>query len=74
MVKYYGKTVFKGVAIGPAVVLKNEEQQVKRRKVGNPEDEVKRVGEGLETAQAQLQALYEKAVVEVGEAWTPSIT
>lgn len=68
MVKYYGKTVFKGVAIGPAVVLKNEEQQVKRRKVGNPEDEVKRVGEGLETAQAQLQALYEKAVVEVGEA------
>ncbi len=68
MVKYYGKTVFKGVAIGPAVVLKNEEQQVKRRKAGNPEDEVKRVGEGLETAQAQLQALYEKAVVEVGEA------
>ena len=68
MVKYYGKTVFKGVAIGPAVVLKNEEQQVKRTKVGNPEEEVKRVGEGLEKAQAQLQALYEKAVVEVGEA------
>lgn len=50
------------------VVLKNEEQKVKRRKVEQPEAEVARVAQGVKTAQEQLQALYEKTVAEVGEA------
>lgn len=68
MIKFLGKSVFKGIAIGPVVVLKNEEQKVKRRKVEQPEAEVARVAQGVKTAQEQLQALYEKAVAEVGEA------
>lgn len=68
MVKFYGKPVYKGVAVGPVAVLKNEGQKVKRRKVDNTEEEAARVERGVKTAQEQLQALYEKAVVEVGEA------
>lgn len=67
MVKFYGKPVYKGIAVGPVVVLKNEDQKVKRRKVDNPGEEVARVEQGVKMAQEQLQALYEKAVVEVGE-------
>ena len=33
MVKFYGKPVYKGIAVGPVVVLKDEDQKVKRRKV-----------------------------------------
>ncbi len=68
MVKFYGKPVYKGIAVGPVVVLKKEDQKVMRRKVDSPEEEVARVERGVKTAQEQLQALYEKAVVEVGEA------
>lgn len=68
MVKFYGRPVYKGIAVGPVVVLKKEDQKVKRRKVDSPEEEVARVERGVKTAQEQLQALYEKAVVEVGEA------
>ena len=67
MVKFYGKAVYKGIAVGPVVVLKNEDQKVKRRKVDNPGEEVARVEQGVKMDQEQLQALYEKAVVEVGE-------
>lgn len=68
MVKFYGKPVYKGIAVGPVVVLKKEDQKVKRRKVDSPQEEVAKVERGVKTAQEQLQALYEKAVVEVGEA------
>ncbi len=67
MVKFYGKPVYKGIAVGSVVVLKNEDQKVKRRKVDSPEEEVAKVERGVKMAQEQLQALYEKAVVEVGE-------
>lgn len=67
MVKFYGKPVYKGIAIGPVQVLKKEDQKVKRNRVENPEDEVKRVEQAVKTSQVQLQKLYDKALVEVGE-------
>lgn len=67
MVKFYGKPVYKGIAIGPVQVLKKEDQKVKRNRVENPEDEVKRVERAVKTSQEQLQKLYDKALVEVGE-------
>lgn len=30
MKEYHGKTVYKGIAMGPALVLHNKDQQVKR--------------------------------------------
>ncbi|MCM1125311.1 MAG: phosphoenolpyruvate--protein phosphotransferase [Lachnospiraceae bacterium] len=67
MVKLSGKSVYKGIAMGPVQVLKKDGQQVKRSKVDDPEREWNRVNEAAETAKEQLQKLYDKAVVEVGE-------
>lgn len=65
---YEGKTVYKGIALGPVVVLKNKDFQVKRKKIENPEAEIGRLATAAKAAQRQLQALYDKAVKEVGEA------
>ena len=68
MVIYEGKAVFAGVAIGKLSVYKKNEETVKREKVTDVEAEVARYAAARETATEQLQALYEKAVKEVGEA------
>ena len=68
MVIYEGKAVFEGVAIGKLSVYKKNEETVKREKVTDVEAEVARYAVARETATEQLQALYEKAVKEVGEA------
>ncbi|MCM1121234.1 MAG: phosphoenolpyruvate--protein phosphotransferase [Eubacterium sp.] len=67
MVKFVGKSVYKGIAIGPVLVLNKDGQQVRRSKVNDVEAEVTRVDEAVKAAQGQLQNLYDKAVVEVGE-------
>ena len=66
--EYKGKPVFKGIALGPVTVLKKQDVQVKREKAGDPESEIKKVEEAVETSKEQLQHLYEKALNEVGEA------
>ena len=68
MVIYEGKAVFEGVAIGKLSVYTKNEETVKREKVTDVEAEVARYAAARETATEQLQALYEKAVKEVGEA------
>ena len=65
---FQGKSVYKGIAMGPIVVLKKNDYQVKRTRIEDPEAEVKRVDEALKASQEQLQKLYDKAVREVGEA------
>ena len=67
MVKLQGKPVYKGIAVGPVVVLKKDGQQIRRNKVENSDDEVMRVDTAVKAAQEQLQGLYDKAVTEVGE-------
>jgi len=68
MLKFSGKPVYKGVALGPVAVLKPHDQQVKRTKVENADEEIFRLGEAGEQTRLQLAALYDKAVREVGEA------
>ena len=68
MIIYEGKAVFEGIAIGKLSVYKKNEETVKREKVEDPEAEVARYAEARVGAVEQLQALYEKAVKEVGEA------
>ena len=65
---FQGKSVYKGIAMGPVVVLKKNDYQVKRIRIEDTEAEVKRVDEALKASQEQLQKLYDKAVREVGEA------
>ncbi len=67
MVKFFGKPVYKGIAVGPVLVMKKGDEQVKRSKIENPEEEIRKVDQAVEMAQEQLQKLYDKAVTEVGE-------
>ena len=62
-----GKSVYKGIAMGPVVVLKKDDCQVQRIKTENPQAEIDRVNQAVELSQEQLRVLYEKALGEVGE-------
>lgn len=68
MLKLVGKSVYKGIATGPVTVLKKKDQSVKRIKITEPEEEVTRLVRAVDLSQKQLQKLYDKAVLEVGEA------
>ena len=65
---FQGKSVYKGIVMGPVAVLKKNDYQVKRARIEDPEAEEKRVEEAVEVSKKQLGRLYDKAVREVGEA------
>ena len=65
---FQGKSVYKGIAMGPVVVLRKNDYQVKRTRIEDAETEAARVDVALKASQEQLQKLYDKAVKEVGEA------
>ncbi len=67
MMRFSGKTVYKGIQMGPVLVLKGNDSQVKRDKIQDADAEIERVGLAVEKAQQQLGKLYDKAVKEVGE-------
>lgn len=52
---FQGKSVYKGIAMGPIVVLKKNDYQVKRTRIEDTEAEVKRVDEALKASQEQLR-------------------
>lgn len=68
MVKYTGKSVCGGIAIGKIKVLKKENCKVKRRKIESADTELACLQIAIERSKVQLKELYEKALVEVGEA------
>lgn len=65
--KFSGKTVYNGITMGKVLVLRGSEEQVRRTKIEDVEQEIKRVKSVVKSAQQQLSALYDKAVREVGE-------
>ena len=65
---FQGKSVYKGIVMGPVVVLRKNDYQVKRTRIEDAEAEAARVDVALKASQEQLQKLYDKAVKEVGEA------
>lgn len=67
MDKYTGKSVLKGIAVGRVFWYQTQECGVKKTEVNNIEKETARFREALNTAREQLTALYDKAVVDVGE-------
>lgn len=67
MQKYSGKSVFGGIAIGKAIIFRKNEGQVRRKHVSDVEAEIVRLDEARDKAKEELQELYKKAVVEVGE-------
>lgn len=68
MREYSGKSVYGGIAIGPIKVIKKDNSQVKRIHITDTESEVNRFVQAKQNSKEQLEKLYEKAVLEVGEA------
>lgn len=68
MQSFQGKSVYKGIVMGPVVVLKKNDYQVKRTKIEDAQGEQDRVQAAVSRSQEQLQKLYDKALKEVGEA------
>ncbi|MGN0292844.1 MAG: phosphoenolpyruvate--protein phosphotransferase [Lachnospiraceae bacterium] len=67
MEQYTGKSIFKKIAIGRVYFYEKNEYQVKREKIENPEQEIKRLEAAKVVAISQLDRIYQKAVKEVGE-------
>lgn len=63
-----GKAILSRIAMGRILFYSKNQQQVKRNKVEDAENEIVRYENAKAKAIEQLQALYEKAVEEVGEA------
>ena len=68
MEKYTGKSIFKGIAIGKILFYQKGEQPVKRVKIEDTAEQIKRYEDARAKAAEQLLGLYEKALKEVGEA------
>lgn len=65
--KFSGKTVYNGITMGKVRVLRKDQEQIRRKRVENPESEIERMQRAAEASKQQLAALYDKAVKEVGE-------
>jgi len=68
MEQFNGKSIFKKVAIGKIFYYEKSQAEVKRDKVEDVQSEIERFEKAKEIAKSQLEVLYEKAKVEVGEA------
>ncbi len=62
-----GKSVYKGMVMGPVVVVKKDDCSVNQVKISDADAEITRIEKAIEDSKEQLQELYEKALEEVGE-------
>ncbi|MCI8464703.1 MAG: phosphoenolpyruvate--protein phosphotransferase [Lachnospiraceae bacterium] len=67
MRQFSGKTVYKGIALGPVRVLKNQDSPIRRKKISDAEAEICRVTGAKRQAKEKLQTLYDRALKEVGK-------
>lgn len=67
MREYAGKSVCKGIAIGKIKYFSVKENTVVKRRVEDIEGELARYNEAKQKAIEELENLYEKAVLKVGE-------
>lgn len=67
MREYTGKGVYGAIAVGKISIFKKQDTVIQRTSVANTEAEKARVEAAKTAASEQLQAIYEKALKEVGE-------
>ena len=65
--KFSGKTVYNGITMGKVLVLRKDQERIRRTRSRNPEQEIERVEGAVDVSKQQLAMLYDKAVKEVGE-------
>ncbi len=68
MIKFYGKGVYAAIAVGKISIFDRQTPSVKREKIQDTEEEMKKLEVAKEKAVEQLGVIYEKALKEVGEA------
>ena len=64
---FQGKSIFKGVAIGPLLYYGKKETTVRREKIEDTDAEVARYKDAREKSVAQLRQLHDDSVKKVGE-------
>lgn len=67
MIVATGKSILQGIAIGKIRFIKKAQRTVSDKNAENSEAELERYEKAKDKATAELNALYEKAVVEAGE-------
>lgn len=67
MKRYSGKSIYKGIAIGPVRIFKKAQYDTSKHEISNPEAEIERYNAARDKAVQQLQAVYKKAKEEVGQ-------
>ncbi len=67
MITLTGKSVCGGVAFGKIYIYSREEKKIKRYHVESAESEIERFEKAVESANSELDNLYEKSVEKVGE-------
>ena len=67
MDKYFGKSVFGGIAVGRIRLFQKGRQEIKNIKADDPKEEIARFNDARSKAVEALQELYEKALKEAGE-------
>lgn len=65
---YMGKGANAGIAIGKIRIYRKNQHTVKRSRIHNVEEEIARFHTAQKEAQKQLEELFSKAVLEVGDA------
>lgn len=64
---YKGQSVYGGTAIGKIEIAGGNKYKVSKRKINNEKEEHQRLASAIEKTAMELDAMYQKAVKEVGE-------
>ena len=67
MKKFHAKSVYGAIAIGNVSVFKHQDTSIRREKIEDKEEELKRVSVAKEQVIEQLSQIYEKALSKVDE-------
>jgi len=67
MKRYNGKSIYKGIAIGTVKIFKKVELNTELREITDTQAEIDRYIKARDKAVEQLQQIYKKAVVEIGQ-------
>lgn len=65
---FQGKSVYKGIVMGPVAVLGKSDYQVTRKRIENTDEEILRMQQAVNSSKEELEQLYHKAIGEVGKA------
>lgn len=64
---FQGKSVYKGIVMGPVAVLGKNDCQVTHQKIEDTEGEILRLQQAIDCSKEQLRELYHKAAGQVGK-------